>query len=101
MLEMVVSLNRGTQYRPKYTIVLIMGTPRKVPPILGNPQLVPLWTSFMAPWSYVELVFQSPKLGKSIFRPCPGWQGILRVYYPPIKENQMEKKMENEMETTI
>ena len=24
---------------------------------------------------------------------------MFRVYYPPIMENQMEKKMENEMET--
>ena len=29
-----------------------------------------------------------------------GFRGLgFRVYYPPIMENQMEKKMENEMET--
>ena len=27
----------GPQYRPIYTIVLIMGTPKMVPLILGNP----------------------------------------------------------------
>ena len=26
-------------------------------------------------------------------------KGLSRVYYPPILENQMEKNMENEMET--
>ena len=29
----------GPQYRPQYTIVLIMGTPKKVPLILGNPHI--------------------------------------------------------------
>ena len=29
----------GPQYRPQYTIVLIIGTPKKVPLILGNPQM--------------------------------------------------------------
>ena len=33
---MVVSLNRGPQYRPQNTIILIIGTPKKVPLILGN-----------------------------------------------------------------
>ena len=32
---------RGPQYRPQYTIVLIMGTPKKVPLILGNYHLLP------------------------------------------------------------
>ena len=27
---------RGPQYRPKNTIILFIGTPKKVPPILGN-----------------------------------------------------------------
>ena len=33
---MVVSQNKGTQYRPQYTIVLVIGTPKKVRLILGN-----------------------------------------------------------------
>ena len=33
----VVSQNRGPQYRPQNTIVFIMGTPKKVLLILGNP----------------------------------------------------------------
>ena len=34
---MVVSMNRGLQYRPQNAIILIIGTPKKVPPlILGN-----------------------------------------------------------------
>ena len=37
--EMVVSQNKGTQYRPQNTIVLIIGTPKMVPLILGNPQI--------------------------------------------------------------
>ena len=36
---MVVSQNRGPQYEPHYTIVLIIGTPKKVPLILGNPHI--------------------------------------------------------------
>ena len=44
---MVVSQNKGTQYRPQYTIVLIIGTPKKVPLILGNPHIsrASLWRS--------------------------------------------------------
>ena len=34
---MVVFLTRGPQYRPQYTIILIMGTPKMVPLILGKP----------------------------------------------------------------
>ena len=37
---MVVSLKRGPQYRPQNTIILIMGTPNKVPLILGNPHIL-------------------------------------------------------------
>ena len=37
--DMVVFLNRGPQYEPQNTIVLIMGTPKKVPLILGNPHI--------------------------------------------------------------
>ena len=33
---MVVSLNRGAQYRPQKIIVLIMGTLKKVSLMLGN-----------------------------------------------------------------
>ena len=33
---MVVSQNEGTQYRPQNIIVLIIGTPKMVPLILGN-----------------------------------------------------------------
>ena len=31
----------GPQYRPQNTIVLNMGTPKKVPLILGNPHIKP------------------------------------------------------------
>ena len=37
---MVVSQNRGPQFRPQNTIVLIIGTPKMVPLILGNPQIM-------------------------------------------------------------
>ena len=37
--DFVVSQNRGPQYRPQNTIVLIIGTPKMVPLILGNPHL--------------------------------------------------------------
>ena len=36
---MVVPIIRGPQYRPKNSIVLITGTPKMVPRILGNPHL--------------------------------------------------------------
>ena len=36
-LHLVVSLTKGPQYKPQYTIVLIMGTPKKVPPNFGKP----------------------------------------------------------------
>ena len=38
---MVVSQNKGSQYRPQDTITLIIGTPKKVPLILGNPHIYP------------------------------------------------------------
>ena len=31
LLDMVVSQNKGTQYGPQNTIVLILGTPKRVP----------------------------------------------------------------------
>ena len=37
--NMVVSLNRGPQYKPQNAIILIMGTPKIVPLILGNPHM--------------------------------------------------------------
>ena len=39
-LQMVVCQNRGTQFRPPNIIILIIGTPKMVPLILGNPQIV-------------------------------------------------------------
>ena len=39
-LHIIVSLNKGPQYRPQYTIILIIGTPKRVPLILGNPHIV-------------------------------------------------------------
>ena len=39
LLNMVVSQNMGSQYRPQNTIVLILGPPNKVPLILGNPHI--------------------------------------------------------------
>ena len=42
VINMVVSQNQGTPiFRPQYIIVLIIGTPKKVPLILGNPHMVP------------------------------------------------------------
>ena len=46
MTHLVVSGNKGTQYRPQNTIVLIIGTPKKVPIILGNPHL-----GITVPWT--------------------------------------------------
>ena len=44
---MVVSQNRGTQkQRPQNTIVLIIGTPKKVPLLLGNPYILSRAWSF-------------------------------------------------------
>ena len=37
---MVVSQIGGPQYRPQNTIILIMGTPKMVPLILGNPHMI-------------------------------------------------------------
>ena len=39
---LVVSQNRGTQYRPQNITIVIIGTPKLVPPILGNPHLLGL-----------------------------------------------------------
>ena len=36
---MVVSQNKGTQYRPQNTIVLSIRTPKEVPLILGTPHM--------------------------------------------------------------
>ena len=36
---MEVFQNRGTRYRPQNTIILIIGIPRMVPLILGNPHI--------------------------------------------------------------
>ena len=38
---MVVPKKRGSQYRPQNTIVLMMGIPKTVPLILGNPHMDP------------------------------------------------------------
>ena len=38
-LNLDVSQNKGPQYRPQYSILLILGTPKMVPLILGNPHL--------------------------------------------------------------
>ena len=37
---MVVSLNRGSQNKPPNTIILIIGTPKRVPLLLGNPHMI-------------------------------------------------------------
>ena len=37
---MVVSQNRGTQYRVKYSRILIMGIPKMGPLLLGNPHIL-------------------------------------------------------------
>ena len=38
-IHMVISKNRGNQYRPQQILVLMLGTPRKLPLILGNPHI--------------------------------------------------------------
>ena len=39
-LHRVVSLNKGTPIRgPQHTITIVMGTPKMVPQILGNPHI--------------------------------------------------------------
>ena len=43
-VNMIVPKRRGPQYRPQNTIVLIRGTPKKVPLIFGNPHIF-LWRS--------------------------------------------------------
>ena len=40
---------RGPQYRPQDAIVLILGTPEKVPVILGNPKPETLYTPYVTP----------------------------------------------------
>ena len=39
---MVLSLDRGTQCRPLNTVVLIIGPPKMVPLVLGNPHITRL-----------------------------------------------------------
>ena len=36
---LVISLNKGRQYRPQNAIALIIGTPKMVPPIMGKPPI--------------------------------------------------------------
>ena len=38
-VDMVLSLKSGTQYSPLNTVVLIIGPPKMVPLILGNPRM--------------------------------------------------------------
>ena len=35
--HLVISINRQTQYRPQYIILLLIGTSQNGPPILGTP----------------------------------------------------------------
>ena len=51
-----------TQYRPKNTIVLIMGTPKRVPLISGNPHLLPQSRLMKAPLAVVH-----PETNTAIF----------------------------------
>ena len=37
--EVVVSQNEGTQNRPQYIKILIIGTPKMLPLVLGNPEV--------------------------------------------------------------
>ena len=60
-----VSQNRAPQYRPQNIIILIIGTPKKVPLILGNPHMESLnihgsMTS-MAPMKSFETLWNSMK----------------------------------------
>ena len=49
--DMVVSQNKGPQYKPQNTIVLLIGTPKMVPLILGNSHIrCPHWEIFGS-WS--------------------------------------------------
>ena len=67
---MVVSLNKGPPYRPQYTTVLIMGTPTKVPLILGNPHMDPLGQG---------LGFKIPRVGGTCRGGCRGSIQVMRV----------------------
>ena len=61
---MVVSQNRGTQYRPPYTIVLIMGIPQTVPLIMGNPHI--LLVGIVACEKDLILMGSTPKLPETM-----------------------------------
>ena len=49
---MVVSQNRGPQYGPQNIMVLIIGTPRMVPLILGNSHVDGLGVETLNPWAW-------------------------------------------------
>ena len=55
---MVVSQIGGPQYRPPNTVVFIMGTPKEVPPCLGNPHRV----GGQATSRFLAEFFQGPPL---------------------------------------
>ena len=73
--EMLVSQNRGSQYRPPNTIALIMGTPKMVPLILGNPQII------VEPPNYSSIAFLAfprpfPYLSGEFGTVGPGTNGL-------------------------
>ena len=75
MYYVVVSLNKGPQYRAQYTIIFIIGPSIMVPLILGNPHVC---------------------IGTKAALGCGGLQALrLGLYWGYIG------MMENKMETTI
>ena len=65
--RVAVSQNKGAQYRPQYAIVFNIGTPIKVPPVLGNPQVLILDDGLWARLCWVHNV--GVLMGKSYYEP--------------------------------
>ena len=54
---------RGPQYRPQYTIILIMGTRKRVPLILGNPYFKVQNLHAEQSWEHAQLHTEASDLG--------------------------------------
>ena len=70
---------RIPQYRPQYTIALIIGTPKRVPLILGNPPLVPMPTSCSGPMTKFNTHVEK-------IRPLPDGSGCLLAWFRGYRE---------------
>ena len=81
---MVVSQNKGRQYRPQHNTILIIGRPTRVPLILG----IPIWE--LAAYPAEAILSEVGREGSKLYR------GHIRIM-----ENQMENHIDNEMETII